>query len=62
MTIEYVLLLFATVMFVLKVFVSAPAKAFKESGPRLAARVEQQLTTGAGFKPDKGEHIGWLGD
>lgn len=31
--------------------VSAPAKAFKESGPRLAARVEQQIETGGGFKP-----------
>lgn len=38
--------------------VSAPAKAFKESGPRLAARVEQQLATGDGFKPG-GDHLKW---
>ena len=38
--------------------VSAPAKAFKESGPRLAARVEQQLATGDGFRPG-GSPLKW---
>lgn len=46
---------------VLKAFVSAPGKAFRESGPRLGARVEQQLATGDGFKPH-GDQIGWTGD
>lgn len=62
MTIEYVLLLFAVFFIGLKGFTSAPAKAFKESGPRLAARIEQQLATGDGFKPEGGNHIGWNGD
>lgn len=38
--------------------VSAPAKAFKDSGPMLAARIEQQIATGDGFKPG-GNHLGW---
>ncbi|UXR65633.1 MULTISPECIES: hypothetical protein [Bdellovibrio] len=62
MTIEYVLLIFATFFFILKGFMTVPAKAFKESGPRLGARVEQQLMTGAGFKPQGGNHIGWVGE
>lgn len=62
MTIEYVLLLFAVFFIGLKGFMSAPAKAFKESGPRLGARIEQQLATGDGFKPQNGDHISWSGD
>ena len=58
MTIEYVLLLVCIFFFGIKAMVSAPAKAFKESGPRLAARVEQQLATGDGFKPG-GDHLKW---
>ncbi len=52
MTIEYILLLVVVFGIGLKVFVSAPMDAFKESGPRLGARVEKQLETGAGFKND----------
>ena len=62
MTVEYVLLLFATFFFILKAFMTAPAEALKTSGPRLGARIEQQLTTGAGFKPIDGNHIGWDGE
>lgn len=61
MTIEYVLLLFVVFFMVLKAFVTAPANAFRESGPRLGARVEQQLTTGDGFKPN-GKQVEWIGD
>ncbi len=61
MTIEYVLLLFAAFFFALKFFISAPADAFRKSGPRLAARVEQQLATGDGFKP-KGASQEWSSD
>lgn len=61
MTIEYVLLLICMFGFALKAFVSAPATAFKESGPRLAARIEQQISTGTGFKPS-GSNIQWVGD
>ena len=52
MTIEYILLLIVVFGIGLKVFVSAPMDAFKESAPRLGARVEKQLETGAGFKND----------
>ncbi|MGZ3770632.1 MAG: hypothetical protein ACXVCP_13560 [Bdellovibrio sp.] len=61
MTIEYVLLLFVMFFMVLKAFVSAPGAAFRESGPRLAARIEQQLATGDGFRPKDGQ-IPWVGD
>jgi hypothetical protein len=61
MTIEYVLLLFAAFFIGLKVFISAPATAFKDSGPRLGSRIEKQLATGSGFKP-KGSRIPWHGD
>ncbi|XGC80965.1 hypothetical protein ACES2L_00525 [Bdellovibrio bacteriovorus] len=61
MTIEYVLLLFCVFFIGLKAFMVAPAKAFRESGPRLGARVEQHLATGDGFKPQNGNHIGWTG-
>lgn len=50
MTIEYILLLVVVFGIGLKVFVSAPMDAFKESAPRLGARVERQLATGSGFK------------
>jgi hypothetical protein len=49
MTIEYILLLFVVFGIGLKVFVSAPMDAFKTAAPKLGARVEKQLTTGAGF-------------
>lgn len=62
MTVEYVLLLVATFFFVLKVFMTMPAKAFRESGPKLGARVEQQLATGDGFKPVNGNHVAWAGE
>lgn len=49
MTLEYVLLLVASIAISLKFFVAAPKMAFKESGPRLGARVEKHLATGTGF-------------
>jgi hypothetical protein len=52
MTIEYILLLVVVFGIGLKVFVSAPMDAFKNSAPRLGARVEKQLTTGSGFPND----------
>lgn len=52
MTIEYILLLVVVFGIGLKVFVSAPMEAFKNSAPRLGARVEKQLTTGSGFPND----------
>ena len=52
MTIEYILLLVVVFGIGLKVFVSAPMDAFKNSAPKLGARVEKQLETGAGFRND----------
>ncbi len=60
MTIEYVLLLIAVFFVGLKFFMTAPADAFRNSGPRLAARVEQQLATGNGFV-DKAKYVSWEG-
>ncbi|MFZ4403608.1 MAG: hypothetical protein ACOYOK_05845 [Pseudobdellovibrionaceae bacterium] len=62
MTIEYVLLLICVFMFTVKVFVSGPKEAFKDSGPRLGARIEQQLATGSGFKPSAGQDLAWKSD
>ncbi len=59
MTIEYVLLLFAVFFIGLKSFISAPTKAFREAGPRMAARVEMHLETGAGFKNPSGNSNQW---
>ena len=61
MTIEYILLLTAMLFIGLKAYTSAPGDAFRNSGPRLAARVEKQLATGDGFEP-KGSKIEWSAD
>jgi hypothetical protein len=61
MTIEYVLLLTAMTMLVLKIFISAPSEAFKKSGPKMGARIERQLETGSGFTPNGARHE-WGGD
>lgn len=59
MTVEYVLLLCAVFLIGLKFFVEAPRDAFKNSGPRLGARIEKQLQTGQGFKQDGKDAI-WI--
>ncbi|MNJ93517.1 hypothetical protein D3C87_111990 [compost metagenome] len=61
MTIEYVLLLFAVFFIGLKFFMTAPAEAFRESGPRLGSRIEKQLATGDGFRPG-GNRVPWTGE
>ncbi|WP_413289599.1 hypothetical protein [Bdellovibrio sp. HCB337] len=58
MTVEYILLLFAVFFIGLKYFAEAPKDAFKKSGPVLALRVEKQLITGDGFKPNN-ERNAW---
>lgn len=52
MTIEAVLLLAIYAFVLLGVFLgpSGPLETFKNSGPRLAARVERNIATGIGFK------------
>jgi hypothetical protein len=47
--VEYVLLITAFVVMLLKITYFAPLNAFNEAGPRLGARVEKHLTTGRGF-------------
>lgn len=59
MTIEYVLLLVVTFFFIVKGMLTVPNAAFKQSGPRLGARIEQQLETGAGFRPGSTDKIRW---
>lgn len=61
MTIEYVLLMIAIFAIGLKFMISAPSDAFRESAPRLGARVEKHLTTGEGFKSG-GQKLRWLSD
>lgn len=60
MTIEYVLLIVSVVMISMKFFVSAPSEAFKNAGPRLGARVENQLATGVRFKVKGGKEPKWV--
>jgi len=53
-TVEYVLLLTITVMFMLSVFTTrggALTSTFNNSAPRLGARVEKLIRTGEGFDP-----------
>jgi hypothetical protein len=59
MTVEYVLLMFAVFFIGLKFFVEAPKDAFKNSGPKLALRIEKQLITGDGFKDRDGKRTTW---
>ena len=54
MTVEYILLMIAVFFIGLKFFIEAPKDAFKNSGPRLAMRIEKQLLTGQGFQPPNG--------
>ena len=62
MTTELVLLLSMFVFLVLGGFIrdGGPGKTFKESGPRLAARIERDLATGDGFNGKDGQKSKWL--
>jgi hypothetical protein len=64
MTTELVLLLGIYAFIVLGVFLGdfGPIQTFKRSAPRLAARVERNLTTGHGFaEPSKdGKAVNWV--
>lgn len=54
MTVEYVLLLTITLMFMASLFSTrdgAFTSTFKNSAPRLGARVEKLIRTGEGFDP-----------
>jgi hypothetical protein len=54
MIIEYVLLLAAFVMYFGATLWHAPGKSFKDSAPRLGARIERSLASGNGFKKGGG--------
>lgn len=49
MTIEYFLLVVVVFGIGLKSFFAAPREAFKQSGPKLGARIEKHLVTGREF-------------
>ncbi len=51
MTIEYVLLLVMGGVMFMSVLIKGPKTAYEKGGVRLAARVENQLSTGTGFNP-----------
>jgi len=59
MIVEYILLLTAFVVMMMKITYFAPLKAFNEGGPRLGARVENHLTTGRGFSEDSHRKADW---
>lgn len=62
MTTELVLLLGIYAFVVLGVFLgdSGPIQTFKKSAPRLAARIERNITVGQGFRVSKdGEGVVW---
>jgi hypothetical protein len=60
MTTELVLLLLIFT-FMLSAFlgVSGPKSVFADAGPRLGARIEQQMDTGRGFTDSSGNSIAW---
>lgn len=51
MTVEYVLLLVMGGVMFLSVLIRGPKTAYEKGGVRLAARIENQIATGSGFKP-----------
>jgi hypothetical protein len=61
MTTEFVLLLglFAFITMGALMGKNGPGAAFQKSGPRLGARLEQQLSTGRGFKVGQGAVLNW---
>lgn len=49
MILEYILLLTMFVVFVASIIFKGPNDAFKNAGPKLAARIEKQMITGDKF-------------
>lgn len=66
MTLEYVLLMVVAGVLFMSTMMTAPKKAFEKGGVRLAARVETQIATGAGFKAypsgasDDDKRVPWI--
>lgn len=59
MTLEYILLLSLFVIFFLGAIIKGPHNAFINTGPKLGARVEQNLMTGTGWRTMDGKEIEW---
>lgn len=63
MTVELLLLLGVYGFILLGVFLgpNGPVEVFKKSGPRLAARVERNISVGDGFRVSKdGAGVSWI--
>ena len=63
MTTELVLLLGIYVLIVMGVFLGdlGPIETFKKSAPRLAARVERNISVGDGFRDSRdGKGVSWV--
>ena len=64
MTVELVLLLSIYVFVVIGVFLGdmGPVATFKKSGPRLAARIERNISVGDGFRKQSsdGTGVNWV--
>jgi hypothetical protein len=63
MTVEYVLLLSIYAMITLGVFLGdfGPIATFKKSAPRLAARIERNISVGHGYNESRdGSGVNWL--
>jgi hypothetical protein len=52
MTVEYVLLLALFSSMLMGAIVKGPYNAFTNAGPKLGARIEKHLSTGAGFESE----------
>lgn len=59
MTVEYVLLLSLFVLFFMGAIIKGPTNAFNNAGPKLGARVEQNLMTGTGWKHKNNDAVEW---
>jgi hypothetical protein len=61
MTVELVLLLGIYAYIMMGVFLgpSGPLETFKQSGPRLGARIERNITIGNEIRSSDGSQAGW---
>ncbi len=63
MTVELVLLLGIYAFLILGAFLgeNGPIDIFRKSGPRLAARIERNISTGDGFRQSRdGQGVNWV--
>ena len=60
MTTELVLLMGIFAFVVGGVLIKAPKQAFRDSGPKLGARIERHLATGQDFHDRSGARMKWV--